>query len=183
MTNQARTSPSFNPYAWGTLFFTSWLILTTIPDIGTAQTIIAWVFFGLSCILWLAVFIRPLDKPFGAQITKQTILPLVFLLTPFALIMGSVAILPQVPQSFQIIVPIGTVLWLFIYLTIFVWSFKPKRLGAFIGIGASTFFIITGVIHFFRAAPPTQPWCLIFLGLALLTITLLKSKIGREFPF
>jgi len=182
MANPVRPGPSFNPFAWGTLFFTFWLTLITAPNVGTPQTVIAWIFFGLSCFLWLATFIPPLDKPIGAPITQQTILPWVFLASVFVWVMGSLTALPNVPQSFQIIVPVGTLLWLFAYMSIFVWSFKHTRLGTWAGIVVSIFLILVGLRYFFQTAPPTQPWIVIAFGVALLIVTLLKSKIGRNFP-
>ncbi len=96
--------------------------------------------------------------------------------------MGSLTALPQVPQSFQIIVPVGTVLWLVAYISIFVWSFKHTRLGTWVGIGMSAFLILLGIIDFFQKFLLTQPWTIIALGVALLIITLLQSNIGRNFP-
>ena len=182
MAISGRTRPSFNPFAWGTLFFTFWLTLMAVPDIGTPQKVMAWAFLGLSCFLWLATFIPPLDKPIGAPISQQTILPLVFLASVFTWIMGSITALPQVPKSLQIIVPVGIVLWMVAYMAIFIWSFRHDRIGTLLGIVTSAFFIVRGVIFLFQAATPIQSWVLIALGVALLIITLLKSKIGRIFP-
>lgn len=182
MAKPVRPGPPFNPFAWGTLFFTFWLTLITIPNIGTPQTVIAWVFFGLSCFLWLATFIPPLDKPIGAPITQQTILPWVFLVSVFVWVVGSVTALPRVPESIQIIVPVGTLLWLVAYMSIFIWGFKHARLGTWMGIVISAFFVLTGITYFFKTPSPIEPWNLIAIGAFLLLMTLLKSKIGRKFP-
>lgn len=183
MANSVRPGLPFNPFAWGALFFTFWLTLITIPNIGTAQTVIAWIFFSLSCLLWLATFVPPLDKPLGAPITQQAILPLVFLVSVSLWVIGSITALPSVPESVQMIVLVGTLLWLVAYMSIFVWGFKRERLGTWIGIVISVFFVIMGIIYFFKASSPIEPWTLIAIGVFMLLMTLLKSKIGRKFPF
>lgn len=182
MDKQLRPGLPFNTFAWGTLFFTLWLTLITIPDIGTPQIFIAWAFFVLSCFLWLATFIPPLDKPIGSPVTQRMILPYVFLASIVVWVIGSVTALPNVPESLRIIVPVGTLIWLVAYISIFIWSFKNSRLGTWSGIGISALIVLIGIIEFFSALSPVGPWTLIAIGLFLLLMTLLKSKIGRRFP-
>lgn len=182
MVESTRNRQSFNPFAWGTLFFTFWLTFVTIPNVGTFQTIIAWIFFGLSCFLWLVTFIPPLDKLIELPIAQKTILPLVFLASVFVWVIGSLTSLPQVPQSLRIIVPIGILMWSFAYMSIFIWSFKHVRLTKWVGIVVPALFILLGIVYFFRPVPLAQPWILIAIGVALLIVNLLKSKIGRNFP-
>ncbi len=180
MANSVRPGPSFNPFSWGSLFFTSWLTLITIPNMGTNQIVIAWIFFGLSCLLWLSTFIPPLDKPIASPIAQRIIIPLVFVASVFVWLMGSLTTLPQVPQSLQIIVLVGTILWSVAYMATIIWS--SKVLGGPVGIVIPVLMIVLGVTYFFREHNPFQPWLVIALGVALLIITLFRNKIGRKFP-
>ena len=182
MVTSNRPRMSFNPFSWGTLFFTFWLTLITIPEVWSGFRVIAWLFFSFSCVLLLATFIPPFDKYFGAEKTQRIILPWVFLTAFFVWIVSSLTALGKVPESLRIIVPIGMLTWSFAYMTIMLWSFKNKRKGAWTGFCASGLFIAIGIIRFFQAVHPVVPWTLIVIGAGLCLITIFRSKIGREFP-
>ena len=182
MTTSNRPRLPFNPFSWGTLFFAFWLTLITIPEVGTGLMVIAWIFFGFSCILWLATFTPPFDKYIGAERTQQSILPWVFLTSFFVWMISSLTALGSAPESLRIIVPIGMLTWSFAYMTIMLWSFKNKRKGVWTGFSASGLFIVVGVIRFFQTVHPIVPWTLIAIGVGLCLITIFRSKIGREFP-
>jgi len=167
MANPIRHGLPFNPFAWGTLFFTSWLTLITVPNVGTPQTVIAWIFFVLSCCLLLATFIPPLDKFLGAPITQKNILPWVFLASVFLWLMGPLTALDKVPQTFQIVVLVGTLLWLVAYISIIIWSYKHERRGTWAGIIISVFFVLIGITYFFKTASLIEPWTLIAIGVFL----------------
>ena len=182
MATSNRPGLPFNPFSWGTLFFAFWLTLITIPEIGIVLKFIAWIFFGFSCILWLATFIPPFDKYFGAEKTQQSVLPWVFLTSFFVWMISSLTALEKVPESLRIIVPIGMLTWAFANMTIMLWSFKNKRKGTWVGFGVSGLFIVIGVIRFFQTIHPVVPWTLIAIGAGLCLVTIFRSKIGREFP-
>lgn len=182
MADQVRPKPSYNPIAWGTLFFTFWLTLITIPKANMGQIVIAWIFFSLSCLLFLAIFIPPLDKPLSQPIVQQSILPTVFIISIFVWVIGSLTVLPNVPKPYQIIVAAGTLLWMIAYLTITVWSIKQKKTATWLGIGTSVVVIALGITDLFHKVLQAEPWVTIIIGIVLLLITLSKSKIGREFP-
>ena len=172
----------FNPFSWGTLFFTFWLTLITIPEVGLSLKVIAWIFFGFSCILCLATFTPPLDKFLGAGKAQQIILPWIFLISVFVWIIGSLTSLEKVPGSLRIIVPIGMLTWLFAYMVIMLWSIKDKRRGVWTGYRISCIFIVIGLIRFFQTVHPVVPWTLIVIGIGLCFVTIFRFKIGREFP-
>lgn len=172
----------FNLFSWGTLFFAFWLTLIAIPEVGINLRVIAWIFFGISCILWLTTFIPFFDKYLKAEKTQQIILPWVFLISFFVWIVSSLTALEKVPESLRIIVPIGMLTWSFAYMTIMLWSFKDKRKGTLTGFGVSGLFIVIGGIRFFQIVHPVVPCTLIAIGIGLCLITIFRSKIGREFP-
>lgn len=177
-----RSGLPFNPFSWGTLFFAFWLTLITIPEAGIGLRVIAWIFFGFSCILWMATFTPLFDKYFGAEKTQLSVLPWVFLTSFFVWIISSLTALGKVSESLRIIVPIGILTWSFAYMTIMLWSFKNKRKGNWTGFSASGLFIVVGCFRFFQTVHPVVPWTLIAIGVGLCLITIFRSKIGREFP-
>lgn len=182
MTKPVGPRPRFNPFAWGTLAFTLWLTLITIPNIGIPQIVIAWAFFALSSFLWLATFIPPLDRLIGAPIAQQTILPLVLPVSVFLWVTGSVTALPAIGESIRIVVLGGTLAWLVALISMFIWSFKHERHSTWLGSAISVGLVLVGTAYFPRGASPVAGWTLIGFGVFLLTITLLSSKIGRKFP-
>ena len=182
MNDSIRSGLPFNPFAWGTLFFTFWLTIITIPGIGILETVIAWIYFGLSCFLWLATFVPPLDKPISAQLTRQHIMPWLFLASVTVWVISCVTSLDRIPECYQLIVLIGAVLWVVAYMCILVWNYSPAWLGTLAGAGVSTALVIRGIIHLLRTGSQIEGWALIAIGAFLLLATLLKSKIGRKFP-
>lgn len=182
MANPLRPGLPFNPFAWGTLFFTFWLTLITIPNIGLRETIIAWVYFGLSCILWLATFVPLLDRPLSTQTARQHIIPWLFLASVSVWVVGCVTALPMISELYQGIVLTGAILWTVAYMCILVWSYRPAWLGITTGAVMAVFLVVKGILHFPRAASQLEAWMLISIGILLFLATMLRSKIGRSFP-
>lgn len=140
--NTQQESTSFNPLAWGILFFTFWLTLKTIPQLSSLQNGLAWFSVVISFILWISIILPPWRKILQKPSVKRVYLPSIFLISLTAYVMSLVGSLPAMKGiDIDITVYFGFV-WLATYLVILIRTSKQE-----VGIAGGVLFAIAGIYH------------------------------------
>lgn len=182
---------SFKPLPWGVLFLSFWVSLrSTIENPTLLMQVIEWFFLGLSGILLLAVFTKPLF-PFLHRTINQSIprlsniltgqnvsgffISLVFFTTligfPTNIIM-SWSDLPVLDISISVI---GLVLWMIAYLLALVSiASRMGKNGQIIG-GIFSALIIWSAINSFKSNV-LAGWILVGIGVISIVIVIFRPK-------
>ena len=167
---------SFNPLAWGILFFTFWLSLRTISQLQTLQEILSWASLGLSGILWLSILIPPLADIFDKPRAKTVFLPLIFFVSITGYTFSWVGSLPGMEGFARDLSFILGFLWIVAYLLVLV-----RSTTRVIGILASSTFVGFGIYHLIDSQIVGGA-ALLVLGIVLLVIATKRPRIWRHFP-
>jgi hypothetical protein len=189
MTNQTgengQKPVSFNPLAWGILFFSFWISLQIFGELSPLQQGIGWFSLVLSAVLFCSIFILPLQKLLTRPGLSGSFISLIFFisLTGFTItLVQSWSNLEDTPHLLYISV-IGGVLWFIAYILVLVrmiaelgragFWFSIVPCSAIIGIGlhkAITSDVLAGII-------------MVALGIGAIVIVIKKPPIWHKLPF
>jgi len=174
-TNLDRTA-SFNPLAWGILFFVFWLSLRTVSQLQTLQEVISWSFLGLSGILWLSIPIPQLADIFDRPRVKTVFLPLIFFVSITGYTLSWVGTLPSMEGFARDLSIVLGFLWIVAYLLVLV-----RSTTRVIGILASLTFVGFGIYHLVNSQIIGGA-TLLALGIVLLVIATKRPRMWHHFP-
>lgn len=146
--NTQQESGSFNPLAWGILFFTFWLTLKTIPQSSSLQNGLAWASIGVSLILWISIVVRPWREVLAKPRVKRVYLPSVFMISIAAYVVGWVGSFPGVKGTDLSIAVYFGFIWLITCLLILIRVSKRA-----VGIVGALLFPIAGIYHILNSNP------------------------------
>ena len=192
MTNQTNPSDengrkpvSFNPLAWGILFFSFWISLQMFDELSPLQQGIGWLSLGLSAVLFCSIFIPPLQKLLIRPGLGGFFISLIF----FASLMGFVITLvqswPNLEDASHLIYisVIGGVLWLIAYLLVLVRVVAELgRVGFWLGIMICIALIVIG-IHEALTSDVRAGIIMVALGIGSIVIVIKKPPIWHKWPF
>jgi hypothetical protein len=171
----------FNPLAWGILFFSFWLSLRTIGEIGAVQQGFAWFFLGLAGMLWLSIAIPPLGKSLANPNRTKLLVPIIFFVSMFAYMINLLNSIKYIEGPTLQIAMIFGFLWIVAYLVVLIRNVERN-----VGISISLSLIGLAVYYFSRpptAEPLLSAIILLALGIVLLVTTIKKPAIYQRFPF
>lgn len=89
----------FNPLAWAITFFTIWYTLLAIHN----NQGFGWACFGMSVVLLVSVYVRPLRRYLSSPRFINLIFPAIFILTLAAFIFGVILTLPDLSNTARIV--------------------------------------------------------------------------------
>lgn len=136
--------PKFSPLAWGTLFFTLWFTLRTVPKLTVFQSIFSYLLIVFSAVLWLSIIIPWLRVQLNRDSVTTIFAPLLFTMSFIAYTLGWVTNLLKLKGiDFDVSVYFGF-LWLILYLLIII-RISNKTIGIIAGlffVGAGIFYLV-----------------------------------------
>jgi len=181
---------SFKPLPWGVLFFSFWTSLRTIENPTLMIQGTAWFFLGLSAILVLAVFTKPLFPFLQKTITKHSprlskiltsqnvngfFVLLVFYTTLIGFPVNIIMSLTNLEVIDVSIAVVGLLLWVIAYILILASIVsRMGRTGQIIG-GVIIALILWSAKNAFTSNA-LAGWILIGLGVILIIVVIIKPK-------
>ena len=190
MTNQTNPSDkngrkpvSFNPLAWGILFFSFWISLQTIDKLSPLQERIGWLFLVLSAVLFCSIFISRLHNFLIRPGLIGFFIPLIFFISLMGFTITLVQSWPNLEGAFRYIAVIGGVLWLIAYLLVLMRIVAELgRVGFWLGIVICIALIGKGIYDAFTSDVGAGIM-LVALGIISIVIVIKKPSIWHKWPF
>jgi len=178
-----RKSTSFNPLAWGILFFSFWISLQMIDELPPFQQHMGWFFLGLSAALFLSIFCPWLQKLWIKPSVSGFFLPLIFFVSLLGFAISVASSLSNLEGISRAISVFGGVLWFIAYFLVLARvAAELGRRGFWASIVICSALIGNG-IYVALTSNVVVGTILVALGIISIVIVIKKLPIWHKFPF